>query len=318
MNYVLSLASRTAYGGLFLLMHLLFPNLVLADDKQTTPSKRYVTPAEMIRLIGAEEYARLLREAEEKAFAEAAAMPVRVERNGDSVSFSGPITEQAADALEAALAALPTSVLRVRSAGGDTAAGRRMGRLVRKHRLTVIVDEYCVSSCANYLFTAGIRRIIAESSVVVWHGNALQKTGRELDQCGRTVSSLDGSPILPEEISERARDADGIAQRRAEDLAFFKEVGVDDYIASAGQEPVFYGNFTMTVSDMAKFGLVNVKAPPGYGTRPYCRAVNRQNPSMTVNCIAVTDKMLAYERARRVLGEVCQPDGTLRIRTTRD
>jgi hypothetical protein len=193
-----------------------------------------------------------------------------------------------------------------------------MGRLVAKHRLTVIVDEYCVSSCANYLFTAGARRIITQGSVVVWHGNAFQKIGREFDQCGRTVSSFDGSPWSPADIAERTSDADGIAQRRAEDLAFFKEVGVNDYITRAGQEPVFYGNFTMTVSDMAKFGLVNVKAPPGYGTRQYCRALNRRNPSMTVHCIAVTDKMLAYERARRTLGEVCQSDGTLRNRTTRD
>jgi hypothetical protein len=314
MSYVLSLAFRTTFVGLFKLMHLLFPSLVQASDKQTTPNKRYVTPSEMIRLIGAEEYARLVYEAAKNA----PAMPVRVERNGDSVSFSGPITEEAADTLEAALAAAPTSALRVRSGGGSTTAGRRMGRLVAKHRLTVVVDEYCVSSCANYLFTAGARRVIAEGGVVVWHGNDSQKDGREFAQCGRTVSSLDGSSWLPAEISEMASDADAIAQRVADDLAFFKEIGVNDYIARAGQEPVFYGNFTMTVSDMAKFGLVNVKAPPGYGTRQYCRAANRRNPSMTVHCIAVTDKMLAYERARRTLGEVCQPDGTLRNRTTRD
>jgi hypothetical protein len=193
-----------------------------------------------------------------------------------------------------------------------------MGRLIREHGLAVVVEEHCVSSCANYIFVAGSRRTIAPGAAVVWHGNAGQKDWREFDRCGTKVSSFLGIPFLPAEIEERRAGADASILRREAELAFFASVGVDDYIARVGQEPKFHGNFTMTVDAMAKFGLTGVNAPADYGSRRFCQRINRARPEAQLHCIDVTDHMLAYERARRALGEVCQPNGTLRIRTSRD
>lgn len=274
-------------------------------------ASRLLSTEEFIRLVGPEEAARLFREASGRAVE----APSEVTRDGPTLRFRGPIHEASAAAFENALNQGPADRLYVTSDGGYVDAGLRIGRLVRDHGLAVIVEGYCVSSCANYIFTAGRTRTIAPNAVVVWHGNAAQKDQREFDQCGRTVSSFEGLPLLAEEIDEmRASKPQRIARRQAE-IEFFASIGTDDYIARAGQEPRFYGNFTMTVEDMAKFGVRNVTAPPDYGTRDFCRAVNQQRGT-DLHCIAVTDQDIAYERARRALGEACQPDGTLRIRTS--
>lgn len=297
---------------------LLFIGAVSAGEKEEQQVE-YLTLEEFLKLEGPEEFERLTREAEDDAVAElAGGMPPTIERNGSAIHFSGHISHQAVDALEAAIAVAPTTELHIRSAGGGATAGHRMGRLVHQHRLAVVVDRYCNSSCANHVFTAGARRIIPEGAVVVWHGNILQKDFREFDQCGRTVSSLTGIPMPPEEVAAARRGIASRARDQVAHLEFFRDIGVDDYIARVGQEPRFFGNFTLSVVDMARFGVTGVEAPPGYGSAEFCREINHERPYLNLYCVAVTDEMLAYERTRRVKGEICQSDGTLRIRTERD
>jgi hypothetical protein len=279
----------------------------------------HLTSEEFLKAVGPEEYERLMREAEDAAVTDLVGdRHPTIERNGSAVYFSGDITHRGVDALDAAIAVAPTTELHIRSGGGGITAGHRMGRLVRQHKLAVVVDQYCYSSCANYVFTAGARRIIPEGAVVVWHGNTLQKDWREFDQCGRTVSSFTGVPMSPEAVAARRASAADLVRERVADLEFFRDIGVDDYIARVGQEPRFFGNFTLSVADMARFGVTGVEAPPGYGSAEFCREINHERPYPDLHCVAVTDEMLAYERTRRVKGEICQSDGTLRIRTERD
>ena len=48
------------------------------------------------------------------------------------------------------------------SGGGDGLEAMAIGRLIKKHGLDVRVFSLCVSSCANYLFTAGRKKHLAE------------------------------------------------------------------------------------------------------------------------------------------------------------
>jgi hypothetical protein len=275
-------------------------------------SPRVLTIKDLVEELGAEEASRLISEAVEKAMS----APFSLEALSEStLRFTGPISHKAADALADALSAGSVRELRVDSIGGQVNAGIRMGHLIRKHGVAVVVERVCMSSCANYLFAAGVKRTIVQDAVVVWHGNAFQKDSRELAQCGRTTSSFEGLP-LSARSPEPDLLADQVLQRQTMEATFAQTVGIDDYIARAGQEPQFYGNFTMSVADMARFGLHPVDAPPDYGSTAFCERASRKH-GLPLHCIAITDQMLAYEHARRALGEVCQPDGTLRIRTSR-
>ncbi|MCH8537198.1 MAG: hypothetical protein LAT66_05425, partial [Alkalimonas sp.] len=195
-------------------------------------------------------------------------------------------------------------------------AGIKIGHLIHEHAIDIEVVDYCISCCANYLFTAAVHKTIHDGAMVVWHGNSQQKDFREFDQCNRTTSSFDGMPMDQDEIDALSSPEAQLEwqDRREREQAFFQRIGVNEFIARVGQEPVFVGDFTMTVADMHKFGVTNVSAPSAYASAEHCQTMQTTKPSLA--CIAVTAAHFDYEQARRRYGEVCAEDGTLLINST--
>src|SRR5690606_21674381 len=54
--------------------------------------------------------------------------------------------------------------LLVRSPGGLALVGLEIGRLVHELQMDVEVNEFCASSCANYIFTAARRKYVRHNS----------------------------------------------------------------------------------------------------------------------------------------------------------
>lgn len=63
-------------------------------------------------------------------------------------------------------------VVILNSPRGETNAGIRIGMALLEAKVDVIVDQYCLSSCANYLFTAGQNKEI-RNGIVGFHGNTI-------------------------------------------------------------------------------------------------------------------------------------------------
>lgn len=208
----------------------------------------------------------------------------------------------------------------ITSPGGDIDAGISIGYLIYKQKLDIEIIDYCISSCANYLFTAAINKTIRDGAAVIWHGNTQQKDFREFDLCGRTVSSLDGLPIDDEEIAELSSPEGQhewrTRQKREHD--FYELIGVNDYIARVGQEPKNYGDFTMPVKYMQQFGVTNIYAPKNYAEVDYCESFNKLNPGIALSCISVSETHFEYENDRKMFGERCAHDGTLIINKNSD
>ena len=238
---------------------------------------------------------------------------IRLSPTGDAVWFDGFIDDEAVSVVEPVLQAGRIKTLYIRSTGGHVGAGMRLGTLVRDAGVTVNVRSYCLSSCANYVFTAARARII--NGVVLWHGGVEQKDIREVHLCGRLVSSLYGRQMG--EIAADRRDAalEAWQAMRERERAFFESIGVNAYITRAGQEPVPHvADYTYDVPSMERLGLGNITAPEGYGTPAWCERINQGAAFRRVECLVVTEEMLRYERDRIQRGEECQPDGTLKVR----
>lgn len=56
------------------------------------------------------------------------------------------------------------------SGGGDAEAGLAIGEFIAKANVDIEVQGICVSSCANYIFTAGRNKIL-NKGIVGYHGN---------------------------------------------------------------------------------------------------------------------------------------------------
>ena len=86
--------------------------------------------------------------------------------------MAGCISENSAGA---AIAAIDQSVKSfvIRSPGGDAEAGMRLGERMRLKSIPVTVRDYCVSSCANYVFMAATRRRAEPGgALLAFHGTA--------------------------------------------------------------------------------------------------------------------------------------------------
>lgn len=56
------------------------------------------------------------------------------------------------------------------SGGGVTSEAMKIALDIVDHDITIIVNNWCLSSCANYLFLAGKKRVI-QKGIVGYHGN---------------------------------------------------------------------------------------------------------------------------------------------------
>lgn len=153
--------------------------------------------------------------------------------------------------------------LSITSAGGEVEAGIVLGRWVHERGLDVEVSAYCLSSCANYVFPAGRRKVILPGGVVAWHGNYhhLLMTGTWTDDVDRRMRRTgERRPVARRRVKAQVD--------RLVDLErdFFASIGVDEGLCWAGKRPP-HGvpdYFFMSAEDMTRFGLTGVQVPPYY------------------------------------------------------
>ncbi|MBI5271827.1 MAG: hypothetical protein HY856_19355 [Burkholderiales bacterium] len=171
-------------------------------------------------------------------------------REGDTVLLHGDITLAAAQQFAAATAEPGVRLVRLRSPGGDVGAALDIGERMVAQGMDVEVVGPCFSSCANYLFIAGRRKVIRPGAVVGWHGNVrhlllLQQQGEAPVSHG----ALPGARALAER------------ERR-----FFTALGVDESVCWIGKMPPYrvFNLYFLPVEAMARFGIHGISAPADY------------------------------------------------------
>ncbi|MGI2114190.1 hypothetical protein ACRN9G_11400 [Shewanella frigidimarina] len=139
------------------------------------------------------------------------------------INYSGEIDPDNVAAFEQSIANSSTQItsLVITSGGGDVFAGIRLGELVYQHKLKVLVDKVCASSCANYIVTASDNVTIKQDALLGWHGGALQ-------------------PLLydPESIPLHLQGMKEYVKRWAEaERIFFDKVKVNQAVTVLGMMP---------------------------------------------------------------------------------
>jgi hypothetical protein len=98
------------------------------------------------------------------------ALPI-VERNGDEIRYNGRITEEGKTAFIIALELNPVSGVRITSTGGDALVALQMGELIRAQKLSVTVERFCISACAQYIFVAGAKKRLEPGALLIFHSS---------------------------------------------------------------------------------------------------------------------------------------------------
>jgi hypothetical protein len=194
--------------------------------------------------------------------------------DGRTVRYAGRITDENIEHFLDVVNGKKVSMLVIASSGGDINAGMTMGEWVYDNHVDVVVERMCMSSCANYVFTAARHKTINVNAIVAWHGSILQEHGLSDEELQVAVIAgynklsesekreIDVKDLIRQSIRQMQeyRMSNTVRQRQ-----FFSKIGVDEYICRVGNEK--YGAkdfFIVSVKDMEQFGVRNVTAPENY------------------------------------------------------
>jgi len=143
------------------------------------------------------------------------------------------------------------TVLAITSKGGDVVTGLALGQWIHAHRLDLKVMEYCLSSCANYVFTAGADKIVSNVAVIGFHGGI---SSPRFDLTGERKARYDAMSKAQQEAfwTGFRNDMRPLLEREA---GFFRLIGVRQDITTYGQAD----RFKHTVADGWTFGADGFK-----------------------------------------------------------
>lgn len=163
--------------------------------------------------------------------------------------------------------AVKPTVLSIRSRGGEVNTGMALGTWVHAHRLTVKVMEFCLSSCANYVFSAAPQKVVSNVAVVGFHGGPGNVDKLKFDD--KTRAMLDAA--TPEARKAMLDDIVKTVERDGKnEAAYFQKIGVRADYSSLGQDDRYQDftrgadGWTYTREGFAAFGVrdITVIDPP--------------------------------------------------------
>ena len=186
-----------------------------------------------------------------------------------NIEYSGSITEAKNDVAFALYdnAPLKPKRLVISSPGGAVEYGIQLGEWIINNQLDVEVADYCMSSCANYVFLAGNKKILGKHSFIGFHGGLLQratlpfKGRRYLQKVSALTKSCDFELFNK---SYKDKLAFPFSNSRFRECALMQVTGVDYKILIAGQYEKYrvhtlqFGLWSYDLDALASLGVNNL------------------------------------------------------------
>ncbi|WP_417344573.1 hypothetical protein [Ferrimonas sp.] len=195
--------------------------------------------------------------------------PLKVYIEGDQLYYDGELTQQGLNTIlrVSTNAEEPLRWLVVRSGGGEIGVSMDIANWILDRKLNIKVVDGCMSSCANYLFAAGNKKVIEPGAVVAWHGSAIQKAfefAQAIEKALADITDPDEKARMRKISWEKTNSY--MNAMKAKQASFFDRAGVDPMVTIIGQEPEYrVENFwALSVKDMAHYGLNDVEAAANY------------------------------------------------------
>lgn len=189
------------------------------------------------------------------------------DKNNKTIFYSGALTERGFEKFRQLLTEFKDSVLwlEIKSKGGEINVGMDFGELIHENKLNLSVPEYCLSSCANYIFTAAAEKRLGKYALIGFHGGASSRTFKN-SQLEEQIESFPENQR--DEVKNQIRkQLKGYMERSQQrEKIFFEKVGVAQKITTLGQAER-YSSFDKTkhyigwyylIEDLEKLGVKNV------------------------------------------------------------
>lgn len=174
----------------------------------------------------------------------------RVSQN--TISLSGPIAAEEYRKFQAIFRPSDKTLI-VNSQGGNVEAGVKIGNTIFENKMDIVVRGMCASSCANYLFTAGKRKMI-ENGFVGFHGNWKAWVGTD-DYWDEIINNTPSGPRRREKVNY-------INKVVKDETEFLLKVGVSQDLFAKTQMESDKGKYAIylpTIKTFKKYGIKSVE-----------------------------------------------------------
>lgn len=149
-----------------------------------------------------------------------AELEFELRREQNTLIFKGEIGPESAQALIAQLDSGATLIV-ISSVGGSVKDALDVANAMRRHQVALQVQDYCFSSCANYLFVAAAEKKLMPGAVLGFHGGVYAKE----------VAGKAGAARQKNKQLESAMPA-SLESIVDESSAFYRSVGFDPELLS--------------------------------------------------------------------------------------
>ncbi|MCS6133516.1 hypothetical protein G3496_00915 [Shewanella baltica] len=192
--------------------------------------------------------------------------PTKVFLDGDKIHYQGGLAKEANEMVFEIFKKNTSKIkwLAIKSVGGEVNLGLDLAEFINKNSLKVEVTEYCLSSCANYVFPAAHEKLITNHALIGFHGGT----------SGMAAGVAEFIKTLPEserEATQKHFDEYG-EKTLAREADFFQRLGVNPNITTLGQSDKYkkyedagsYVGWYYAISDLNKLGVKNISVlnPP--------------------------------------------------------
>ena len=155
--------------------------------------------------------------------------------------------------------------LDIKSKGGEINVGMDFGDFIHSHGLNVSVTEYCLSSCANYVFTAAASKKIGKHALIGFHGGASSQSFDDT-QIEAQIQTFPAEQQAELRRQMTAQLQAYLARSERRERAYFHKIGVKQDITTLGQAQTYserynaeqYIGWYYTVADLEKLGVKNI------------------------------------------------------------
>lgn len=185
--------------------------------------------------------------------------------NGENgrARFYGPISWERVHRFQDLLKGKRIRVLEVDSRGGESDAAMALGYWLHDEKINLEVNRLCLGSCANYLFPAAVRKLIAPGAIVAWQGNYHYQL----------LQQEQPEQFVNHEPERSGSELTRLRQRVTIEQAYFKHIGVDERLCWIGKLPPYNvkGAFVLPPEDLRRFKVKEVRTELDYSARSASR-----------------------------------------------
>lgn len=186
--------------------------------------------------------------------------------DGNKINYQGELTQSSNEKTFKIYGENKNNIkwISIKSTGGEVNASLDLAEFINENNLNIEVTEYCLSSCANYIFTAANEKLISKNALIGFHGGT---TGMDasVDEFIKTL------PESEREITRKNLVEYGKKTSKRE-AGFFKKINITRDITTLGQSDKYktyalaadYVGWYYSISGLNKLGVKNISVlnPP--------------------------------------------------------